>query len=69
VLEAAGGAIHLRQDDFTPARLAAEITALASGPQKLVAMAQAARSQGAPDAADRLADLVLATMRRKGATS
>jgi UDP-N-acetylglucosamine--N-acetylmuramyl-(pentapeptide) pyrophosphoryl-undecaprenol N-acetylglucosamine transferase len=69
VLEAAGGAIRLRQDDFTPARLAAEITALASGPQKLVAMAQAARSQGAPDAADRLADLVLATMRRKGATS
>ena len=53
----------LRQDDFTPARLAAEITALASGPQKLVAMAQAARSQGAPDAADRLAELVMKTAR------
>jgi UDP-N-acetylglucosamine--N-acetylmuramyl-(pentapeptide) pyrophosphoryl-undecaprenol N-acetylglucosamine transferase len=69
VLEAAGGAIRLRQEDFTAARLAAEITALASGPQKLVAMANAARAQGAPDAADRLADLVLATIGRKGAKS
>jgi UDP-N-acetylglucosamine--N-acetylmuramyl-(pentapeptide) pyrophosphoryl-undecaprenol N-acetylglucosamine transferase len=59
VLEAAGGALRLRQDDFTPDRLAAEITALASAPQKLVAMAAAARSQGAIDAAERLADLVL----------
>jgi UDP-N-acetylglucosamine--N-acetylmuramyl-(pentapeptide) pyrophosphoryl-undecaprenol N-acetylglucosamine transferase len=63
VLEAAGGAIRLRQDDFTPARLAAEITALASSPQRLVSMAQAARSQGAPDAAERLADLVMKTAR------
>ncbi len=73
VLAAAGAAIRLRQDDFTPARLAAEIAVLASTPQKLVAMAQAARTQGAPDAADRLADLVLATMGTKmdgkGATS
>ncbi len=33
VLANAGGAIRLRQDDFTPARLAAEIAALASSPQ------------------------------------
>ena len=59
VLERAGGAMRLRQDDFTPDRLAGEITALASAPQKLVAMAAAARSQGATDAAERLADLVL----------
>jgi UDP-N-acetylglucosamine--N-acetylmuramyl-(pentapeptide) pyrophosphoryl-undecaprenol N-acetylglucosamine transferase len=59
VLERAGGAIRLHQDDFTPARLAAEISALASAPQKLVAMAAAARSQGTPDAAERLADLVV----------
>jgi len=59
VLERAGGAMRLRQDDFTPDRLAAEISALASAPQKLVAMAAAARSQGAIDAAERLADLVL----------
>ncbi len=62
VLEAAGGALRLRQDDFTPVRLAAEITRLASAPEKLVAMAQAARSQGAVDAAERLADLVQETI-------
>jgi UDP-N-acetylglucosamine--N-acetylmuramyl-(pentapeptide) pyrophosphoryl-undecaprenol N-acetylglucosamine transferase len=59
VLEQAGGAIRLHQDDFTPERLAAEIAALATAPQKLVAMAAAARSQGVPDAAERLAELVL----------
>jgi UDP-N-acetylglucosamine--N-acetylmuramyl-(pentapeptide) pyrophosphoryl-undecaprenol N-acetylglucosamine transferase len=63
VLEVAGGAIRLRQDDFTPARVAAEITALVSDPGRLVAMAQAAHGQGAPDAADRLADLVMTTAR------
>ena len=61
VLEQAGGAMRLHQDDFTPDRLAGEISALASAPQKLVAMAAAARSQGAIDAAERLADLVLRT--------
>jgi UDP-N-acetylglucosamine--N-acetylmuramyl-(pentapeptide) pyrophosphoryl-undecaprenol N-acetylglucosamine transferase len=59
VLERSGGAMRLRQDDFTPDRLAGEISTLASAPQKLVAMAAAARSQGATDAAERLADLVL----------
>jgi UDP-N-acetylglucosamine--N-acetylmuramyl-(pentapeptide) pyrophosphoryl-undecaprenol N-acetylglucosamine transferase len=63
VLEAAGGALRLRQDDFTPSRLAAEIARLATSPQALAAMAQAARSQGAPDAADRLAELVMKTAR------
>ena len=58
VLERAGGALRLPQDDFTPDRLAAEISALASAPQKLVAMAAAARSEGSADAAERLADLV-----------
>jgi UDP-N-acetylglucosamine--N-acetylmuramyl-(pentapeptide) pyrophosphoryl-undecaprenol N-acetylglucosamine transferase len=58
VLQNAGGAIRLEQNDFTPERLASEICALASAPQKLVAMAAAARSHGAIDAAERLADLV-----------
>ena len=62
VLERAGGALRLPQDEFTPDRLAREIAALASAPQKLVAMAAAARSQGAVDAAERLADLVLRVM-------
>ena len=65
VLEQAGGAMRLRQDDFTPARLTSEISALASAPQKLVAMAAAARSQGAIDAAERLADLVVSKMGRE----
>jgi UDP-N-acetylglucosamine--N-acetylmuramyl-(pentapeptide) pyrophosphoryl-undecaprenol N-acetylglucosamine transferase len=59
VLAQAGGAIRLPQDEFTPERLSSEIDALASAPQKLVAMAAAARGQGAVDAAERLADLVL----------
>jgi len=59
MLEMTGGGIRLRQDAFTPERLGAEITALAGAPQKLVAMAAAARSQGMIDAAERLADLVI----------
>jgi UDP-N-acetylglucosamine--N-acetylmuramyl-(pentapeptide) pyrophosphoryl-undecaprenol N-acetylglucosamine transferase len=59
VLERAGGAIRIVQDDFTPQRLGTEITALAAAPQRLAAMAAAARSIGRLDAADRLADLVL----------
>ena len=59
VLERAGGALRLVQDDFTPQRLGTEITALAAAPQRLAAMAAAARSIGRLDAADRLADLVL----------
>lgn len=63
VLERAGGTLRLPQEAFTPERLAAEMTQLASAPEKLVAMAAAARAQGAPDAAERLADLVQETMR------
>jgi UDP-N-acetylglucosamine--N-acetylmuramyl-(pentapeptide) pyrophosphoryl-undecaprenol N-acetylglucosamine transferase len=59
VLEKAGGAVLLRQDAFTPERLASEITTLAADPARLASMAAATRSAGAPDAAERLADLVL----------
>ena len=59
VLEQAGGAIRLDQAEFTPDRLAAEIAALAAEPARLAAMAAAAKTAGAIDAADRLADLVL----------
>jgi UDP-N-acetylglucosamine--N-acetylmuramyl-(pentapeptide) pyrophosphoryl-undecaprenol N-acetylglucosamine transferase len=59
VLEQAGGAIRLAQAEFTPDRLAAEISALAAEPARLAAMAAGARSIGTLDAADRLADLVL----------
>lgn len=67
VLERAGGAIRIVQDAFTPRRLADEIAALAAAPQRLGFMAGAARSVGRLDAADRLADLVLAVA-RTGAT-
>lgn len=59
VLQAAGGAIRIEQKDFTPDRLAAEISRLAVDPAALTRMAQSAKSAGAPDAAERLADLVI----------
>jgi UDP-N-acetylglucosamine--N-acetylmuramyl-(pentapeptide) pyrophosphoryl-undecaprenol N-acetylglucosamine transferase len=64
VLEKAGGAIRLPQVDFTSELLAAEITRLAAEPSRLVAMAAAAKSAGAIDAAERLADLVRDTIAR-----
>jgi UDP-N-acetylglucosamine--N-acetylmuramyl-(pentapeptide) pyrophosphoryl-undecaprenol N-acetylglucosamine transferase len=59
VLAQAGGAVLLRQDAFTPERLAREIEALAADPARLAAMAGGARSAGTLDAAERLADLVM----------
>src|ERR1700761_7296885 len=59
VLSQVGGALRIAQSEVTPDRLAFEITALAAEPAKLVAMAQAARSAGRLDAAERLADLVV----------
>jgi UDP-N-acetylglucosamine--N-acetylmuramyl-(pentapeptide) pyrophosphoryl-undecaprenol N-acetylglucosamine transferase len=58
VLAQAGGAIRIPQNDFTPDRLAYEISALAAEPARLAAMAAGARSAGRLDAAERLADLV-----------
>ncbi|MPZ57708.1 MAG: undecaprenyldiphospho-muramoylpentapeptide beta-N-acetylglucosaminyltransferase [Rhizobiales bacterium] len=58
-LEQVGGAILITQDDFTPARLASDIAALMNAPDRLAAMAAAARTAGTIDAADRLAELVL----------
>jgi UDP-N-acetylglucosamine--N-acetylmuramyl-(pentapeptide) pyrophosphoryl-undecaprenol N-acetylglucosamine transferase len=59
VLERAGGAICVKQQAFSADWLASEIVRLALAPEKLSAMAAAARSAGAVDAADRLAELVL----------
>jgi UDP-N-acetylglucosamine--N-acetylmuramyl-(pentapeptide) pyrophosphoryl-undecaprenol N-acetylglucosamine transferase len=59
VLARAGGAWRIAQADFTPDRLAAEISALAAEPARLTAMAAAARTVGRLDAAERLADLVV----------
>jgi UDP-N-acetylglucosamine--N-acetylmuramyl-(pentapeptide) pyrophosphoryl-undecaprenol N-acetylglucosamine transferase len=59
VLRDAGGAILVEQPAFSPARLAADIETLAAAPERLVAMADAARTMGRLDAAERLASLVL----------
>ena len=61
MLEAAGGALCLMQRDFTPERLAAEIARLAGESGLLATMAAAAKSAGTLDAAERLADVVMAT--------
>jgi UDP-N-acetylglucosamine--N-acetylmuramyl-(pentapeptide) pyrophosphoryl-undecaprenol N-acetylglucosamine transferase len=58
VLADAGGALRIAQSDFTPDRLAAEISELAGEPSRLTAMAAGARKVGKLDAAERLADLV-----------
>ena len=65
-LERAGGAIRLHQSEFTPERLAAEISGFASAPRRLAAMANAAKSMGTVDAAERLADLVLRVAKLTG---
>ncbi|WP_029587396.1 undecaprenyldiphospho-muramoylpentapeptide beta-N-acetylglucosaminyltransferase [Bradyrhizobium sp. URHD0069] len=59
VLVQAKGALRIPQADFTPDRLAAEISALAAEPARLTAMAAGARTIGRLDAAERLADLVM----------
>jgi len=63
VLVDANGAIRIVQSDFTPDRLAAEISALAAEPGRLAAMATGARAVGRLDAAERLADLVVKVAR------
>ena len=61
VLVQANGALRIPQKEFTPERLAAELSALAADPARLTAMAAAARVVGRLDAAERLADLVMKT--------
>ncbi len=56
---AAGGAWLMEETRFTPQALAEGICALTGDPQALADMAAAARQAGHPDAADRLAELIL----------
>jgi UDP-N-acetylglucosamine--N-acetylmuramyl-(pentapeptide) pyrophosphoryl-undecaprenol N-acetylglucosamine transferase len=55
VLAQAGGALRIAQADFTPDRLAAEISGMAAESARLTAMAAAARTVGRLDAAEKLA--------------
>jgi UDP-N-acetylglucosamine--N-acetylmuramyl-(pentapeptide) pyrophosphoryl-undecaprenol N-acetylglucosamine transferase len=59
VLADADGALRIPQAEFTSERLASEISALASAPERLAEMAVHARKVGRTDAAERLADLVV----------
>ena len=63
-LEKAGGAVRILQPEFTPRRLTGELSRLIAEPEHLTTMAADAKSAGIPDAADRLADLVIATAHR-----
>ncbi|PIP00567.1 undecaprenyldiphospho-muramoylpentapeptide beta-N-acetylglucosaminyltransferase [Pleomorphomonas carboxyditropha] len=57
-LEKAGGAVMAEQASLTSDRLADLIAGLVRAPERLSAMAAAAKSEGRPDAVERLADLV-----------
>lgn len=59
VLSQADAALRIPQSEFTPDRLASEISAVAAEPARLTAMAAKARNAGRLDAAERLADLVM----------
>ena len=64
-LGAAGAAIVVAQQDFTPHGLAAALAKAWQDPAELRARAAAARGVGVTDAAERLADLVLKLARRE----
>lgn len=59
-----GGAEVMLQERFTPETLAARLAHLLDAPESLSLQAEAARKIGAPDAAARLAELVLQTAAR-----
>ena len=60
-LAAIGAALNLPQTQFTPDRLAAELSDRFADPQKLTEAAAAAKSAGILDAAERLAAVVVET--------
>ena len=62
-----GAALLLKQDDALAARLGDVLAELTRDPGKRRAMADAARALARPDAAQRVADAVLATIRKEAA--
>jgi len=66
VLEKAGGAWPIRQEDLTTDRLTREITGFMNAPDMLAAAAGKARGVAKPDAVKRLADLVETVATKKG---
>jgi len=63
-LEAAGAAWVMPQAEFTAEALAARLSALMNAPETLAEAARRVLALGRPDAAERLADLVLGEARR-----
>ncbi|HMK68706.1 MAG TPA: undecaprenyldiphospho-muramoylpentapeptide beta-N-acetylglucosaminyltransferase [Stellaceae bacterium] len=63
-LETAGAAWVMPQAEFTAEALAARLTALMNAPESLAEAAKRALALGRPDAAERLADLVLGEVRQ-----
>ena len=62
-----GAALLLKQGDDLAARLQQVLAELAADPARRLAMANAARALAMPDAADRVADAVLETIRKEAA--
>ena len=62
-IEAAGAAVVVPDAELDGPRLAREVGALLAAPQRLAAMANAARTVARPDAADRIAEELLALAR------
>jgi UDP-N-acetylglucosamine--N-acetylmuramyl-(pentapeptide) pyrophosphoryl-undecaprenol N-acetylglucosamine transferase len=62
-MQQAGAAVVVPDAELTPARLAAEIEALLADPGRLAAMGRASAALGRPDAAQRIAEEVLAAAR------
>ncbi|MEO1494217.1 MAG: undecaprenyldiphospho-muramoylpentapeptide beta-N-acetylglucosaminyltransferase [Pseudomonadota bacterium] len=54
----AGAAILMREDALSPETLSAQVEHILTNPAHAAQMAEAAKAQGRPDAAERLADLV-----------
>lgn len=65
LLESAGAAVVVLDRELSGRRLADEVMALRSNPARLEAMAAASRQMGRPDAARRVAELVVAAADRR----
>jgi UDP-N-acetylglucosamine--N-acetylmuramyl-(pentapeptide) pyrophosphoryl-undecaprenol N-acetylglucosamine transferase len=61
-MERAGAAVVVPDAELDGPRLAREVVALLAAPQRMAAMAAAARSASRPDAAERIADELLALL-------
>ena len=67
-LQAAGAAVMLEEKDLAGESLARALRALLDEPRRIAAMEDAARRIGRPDAAARVADLLLGTRASRGSS-